>query len=93
MSRRLVLDDGRSQRELVLREKMTVGRDPACDISDSDPRLSRKHAEFLATANGLTVRGATTGRSYRFAATGSQVRVDRRDAASLRAVPHLRMRR
>ena len=56
VSRRLVLDDGRSQRELVLRERMTVGRDPGCDISDSDPRLSRRHAEFLATASGLVVR-------------------------------------
>lgn len=56
MSRRLVLDDGRSQRDLVIRERMTVGRDPACDISDADPRLSRRHAEFVATAAGLVVR-------------------------------------
>jgi hypothetical protein len=56
VSRRLVLDDGRSQRELVVRERMTVGRDPGCDISDGDPRLSRRHAEFLATAAGLVVR-------------------------------------
>jgi pSer/pThr/pTyr-binding forkhead associated (FHA) protein len=54
--RRLVLDDGRSQRDLVIRERMTVGRDPACDISDADPRLSRRHAEFLATTHGLVVR-------------------------------------
>ena len=51
-----MLDDGRSQRELVVRERMTVGRDPGCDISDGDPRLSRRHAEFLATAGGLVVR-------------------------------------
>ena len=56
MSRRLVLDDGRSQRELVVKERMTVGRDPGCDISDGDPRLSRRHAEFLATPSGLMVR-------------------------------------
>ena len=56
MSRRLVLDDGRNQRELVVRERMTVGRDPGCDISDGDPRLSRRHAEFLASAGGLVVR-------------------------------------
>jgi pSer/pThr/pTyr-binding forkhead associated (FHA) protein len=54
--RRLVLDDGRSQRDLVIRERMTVGRDPACDISDADPRLSRRHAEFLATVQGLVIR-------------------------------------
>jgi hypothetical protein len=46
--------------------------------------------EYLGPT-GLTVRGAATGRSYRFAATGSRVSVDRRDAPSLRAVPHLRM--
>lgn len=51
-----MLDDGRSQRDLVIRERMTVGRDPACDISDADPRLSRRHAEFVATAAGLVVR-------------------------------------
>ncbi len=56
MSRRLVLDDGRTQRELVVKERMTIGRDPGCDISDSDPRLSRRHAEFVATSTGLTVR-------------------------------------
>ena len=56
MSRRLVLDDGRTQRELVLKERMVVGRDPACDITDGDPRLSRRHAEFVATATGLAVR-------------------------------------
>lgn len=56
MSRRLVLDDGRVQRELVLREVMTVGRDPGCDLSDADPRLSRRHAEFRLTPDGVLVR-------------------------------------
>ena len=56
MSRRLLLDDGRNQRELVVRDKMTIGRDPACDVSDADPRLSRRHAEFLMTPRGLMVR-------------------------------------
>ena len=56
MSRRLVLDDGRTQRELMIRERITVGRDPGCDVSDGDPRLSRKHAEFLATGDGLVIR-------------------------------------
>jgi hypothetical protein len=56
VSRRLVLDDGRAERELVLRDRMIVGRDPACDVSDADPRLSRRHAEFLLTPQGLLVR-------------------------------------
>ena len=51
-----MLDDGRTQRELMIRERMTVGRDPGCDVSDGDPRLSRKHAEFLATPDGLVIR-------------------------------------
>ena len=51
-----MLDDGRSQRELVIRERMTVGRDPACDVSDADPRLSRRHAEFRLTPQGVTVK-------------------------------------
>jgi pSer/pThr/pTyr-binding forkhead associated (FHA) protein len=56
VSRHLILDDGRSQRELVIRERMTVGRDPACDVSDADPRLSRRHAEFRLTPQGVTVK-------------------------------------
>ena len=56
MSRRLVLDDGRAERELVVRERIVVGRDPSCDVSDSDPRLSRRHAEFRATPRGLVVK-------------------------------------
>jgi hypothetical protein len=56
VSRHLVLDDGRSQRELVIRERMTVGRDPGCDVSDSDPRLSRRHAEFSLTPQGVVVK-------------------------------------
>lgn len=51
-----MLDDGRIERDLVLRERIVVGRDPACDVSDADPRLSRRHAEFLVTTKGLLVR-------------------------------------
>lgn len=56
MSRRLVLEDGRAERELVLRDVLIVGRDPACDVSDSDPRLSRRHAEFRVTPEGIVVK-------------------------------------
>jgi FHA domain len=35
---------------------MTVGRDPSCDLSDADPRLSRRHAEFNITPRGLVVK-------------------------------------
>jgi pSer/pThr/pTyr-binding forkhead associated (FHA) protein len=56
MSRRLVVDDGRHRRELLLAGRMIVGRDPACEISHGDPRLSRRHAEFDVTAEGVRVR-------------------------------------
>jgi FHA domain-containing protein len=56
MSRKLVLDDGRAERELVVRDRLTVGRDPSCDVSDADPRLSRRHAEFQLTPKGIVVR-------------------------------------
>ena len=38
----------------------------------------------------LSVRGPITGRSYRFADPGARVAVDRRDAASVSAVPNLK---
>jgi hypothetical protein len=56
VSRKLVIDDGRSQRELLVVGTMVVGRDPECEISSSDPRLSRRHAELRATPTGVVVR-------------------------------------
>ncbi len=35
---------------------MTVGRDTRCDISDADPLLSRRHAEFVCRPDSLVVR-------------------------------------
>jgi len=45
--------------------------------------------EYIGST-GLTVRGPISGRPYRFDMTGSCVTVDRRDAASMMAVPSLR---
>lgn len=56
MSRRLIINGGRQRRELVLVGRMIVGRDPACDVSESDPLLSRRHAEFVAGARDVIVR-------------------------------------
>jgi hypothetical protein len=56
MSRKLVVDDGRSARELLLVGTMIVGRDPDCEISHKDPRLSRRHAEFTVGGEGVMVR-------------------------------------
>ncbi len=56
MNRRLVVDDGRTARELLLVGTMVVGRDPECEISHRDPRLSRRHAEFSIGEHGVLVR-------------------------------------
>jgi pSer/pThr/pTyr-binding forkhead associated (FHA) protein len=72
MSRRLIVTGGSIPRELVLVGTIVVGRDPACDISESnDPLLSRRHAAFnagardamvrdLGSRNGILVNGAKT---------------------------------
>jgi len=52
----LIIDDGRVQRELALGGTTVVGRDPECHISHADPRLSRRHAEFRVTPDGVTLR-------------------------------------
>jgi pSer/pThr/pTyr-binding forkhead associated (FHA) protein len=57
MSRRLIVTGGSRPRELVLVDTLIVGRDPACDISESnDPLLSRRHAVFSGDAREVTVR-------------------------------------
>jgi predicted component of type VI protein secretion system len=56
VSKLLVVNDGKRERELLLVEKLVVGRDPACDFSHDDALLSRRHAEFLTTSNEVTVR-------------------------------------
>ena len=47
MSRRLIVSDGRRDRELLLVGRIVVGRDPTCDIGDGNSLLSRRHAEFV----------------------------------------------
>jgi len=72
MSRRLIISGGSRARELVLVDTIVVGRDPACDVTESnDPLLSRRHAAFTAgtrdamvrdldSRNGILVNGAKT---------------------------------
>jgi pSer/pThr/pTyr-binding forkhead associated (FHA) protein len=72
MSRRLIITGGSRPRELVLVDTLIVGRDPACDITETnDPLLSRRHAAFSAdngaamvrdldSRNGILVNGAKT---------------------------------
>ena len=56
MSRKLIVNDGKRQRELLLVGTMVVGRDPSCDISEADPLLSRRHVEFVSGAGEVVVR-------------------------------------
>lgn len=56
MTRKLIIYDGRNEREVALVGTLIVGRDPSCHISDLDPLLSRRHAEFVSTAKGVTLR-------------------------------------
>src|SRR5262245_26631155 len=54
--RKLLVNDGRTEREVLLVGTIVVGRDPSCQLNDLDPLLSRRHAEFVPTGKGVTVR-------------------------------------
>lgn len=56
MIRKFVVGNGRSERDIPVVGNMVVGRDPSCDISEPDPLLSRRHAEILSGAHGVSVR-------------------------------------
>lgn len=57
MSRRLIVSGGSRPLELVLVGTLIAGRDPACDISETnDPLMSRRHASFSAGPRGVIVR-------------------------------------
>ena len=60
----------------------------------ASPRLeaSKRESEMFTYLGrtALTVTGPATGLVYRFAAPGTRVRVDPRDAIALRRVPVLR---
>jgi pSer/pThr/pTyr-binding forkhead associated (FHA) protein len=56
VSKVLVVHDGKRERELLLVERLVVGRDPMCDLSHDDSLLSRRHAEFASSGDEVTVR-------------------------------------
>ena len=104
MSRKLIVSDGRRQRELLIVSKIVVGRDPTCDLSEADPLLSRRHAEFaisgddivvrdLGSRNGIYINGARTAEGT--LQSGDVVRIGRlhmryiEDSAPLVAMPEL----
>jgi predicted component of type VI protein secretion system len=55
VSRTLIVEDGVTRREVLLVERLSIGRDPKCDITHGDPRLSRRHAELRMTGTGIVV--------------------------------------
>ncbi len=56
MIRKLIIGNGRSEREILLVGNIVIGRDPACHVSEPDPLLSRRHAEIVANVHGVSVR-------------------------------------
>ena len=50
--RKLIVGNGRSEREVLVVSNLLVGRDPACHISEPDPLLSRRHAEISRAPTG-----------------------------------------
>ena len=56
MIRKLIIGNGRSEREILLVGNIVIGRDPACHVSEPDPLLSRRHAEIIANVHGVSVR-------------------------------------
>ena len=104
MSRKLIVTDGRRERELLIVSRIVVGRDPTCDLSEADPLLSRRHAEFavsgddtvvrdLGSRNGIYVNGARIAEGT--LQSGDVVRIGRlqmryiEDSSPLVAVPEL----
>ena len=85
-----MLDDGRTERPLVVRDRLVVGRDPSCDVSDADPRLSRRHAEFLMTPRGLVVRDLESRNGVRL--NGRIVREALLEPGDLVEMAHLSLR-
>jgi len=56
VTRKLIVNDGRNQRERPLAGRVVVGRDPSCHITDTDPLLSARHAEIAVASGEVTVR-------------------------------------
>src|SRR3954447_12542114 len=60
---RLISPDGTQSFDLKLNTPLIVGRAPTCDLSVSDPTISRRHAELVVDDEQVTLRdlGASNG--------------------------------
>jgi hypothetical protein len=90
VSRKLIVNDGRRQRELLLVSKLVVGRDPTCDLSEADPLLSRRHAEFTVSGDDIVVRdlGSRNG----IYVNGARVAESLLQSGDIIRIGHLQMR-
>lgn len=55
MAYRLVLRSPAGEQNVSLDRTLVVGRDPACDVTIDSVRVSRRHAEFRLSAEGVSV--------------------------------------
>jgi pSer/pThr/pTyr-binding forkhead associated (FHA) protein len=55
-TRKLFVNDGQTEHELLIVGTVSIGRDPACNIHHLDPLLSRRHAEFTWSKQHVTIR-------------------------------------
>jgi len=56
MAYQLVFRSPVGEQTITLDRPIIVGRDPGCDVPIDSVRVSRRHAEFLASPGGVTVR-------------------------------------
>ncbi len=56
MKRTLIVREGSTEREVPLSGTVIVGRDADCGVCLNDPRLSRRHAEFVTAGELVSVR-------------------------------------
>lgn len=56
MKRTLIVREGSTEREVPLSGTVVVGRDADCGVCLNDPRLSRRHAEFVTAGELVSVR-------------------------------------
>jgi adenylate cyclase len=63
MAYRLISPDGTQSFDLKMHAPLIVGRAPTCDLSVSDPTISRRHAELVVDDDSVTLRdlGSSNG--------------------------------
>jgi hypothetical protein len=86
----LVITDAHGERRIPLVGTIVVGRDPACEIYDPDPLLSRRHAQFVLGAKGASVRDLDSRNGIQV--NGSPVKDSPLRPGDVVQIAHLRIR-